>query len=248
MKGVELTQLTGAIRGPVGTSIELEIQRGSQVKKYQLQREWLRPNPQGAAARLGPDGIGWIRLKYLGIRSDVDVRKLWEELSAKGARRLILDLRNCPGELHGVAPMAGLFMPLGSVVYTLEKRKEQEKVVTSAPPVFSGPMAVIINDYSGDAAATLAGSLRDSDRAVLVGQPTKLSEMKAYRWLADELSDGSTITLVTQWLRLPRGQDLSHAPLQPDLAAKAGDPSGEVTGAKDDVAYQTAVRFLQKSK
>jgi carboxyl-terminal processing protease len=193
-------------------------------------------------------GIGWIRLKYLGLRSDADVLKLWKELQARGARSLILDMRNCPGELHGVVPLAGLFLPKGTVAYALEKRQTQDKLVTGGTPSITGPVAVLINSYSGDAAATLAGSLRDSDRAVLIGQATKLSETKAYRWLADELSDGSTVSLVTQWVTLPHGQDLSHAPLQPDLKAVSKDPSGEVTGDANDVAFQRAVKFLQNLK
>jgi carboxyl-terminal processing protease len=98
------------------------------------------------------------------------------ELKGKGAKKLILDLRENPGGLlHEAVNIVSLFIPKGmEVVSTKGKVSEWNKVYrTLNNPVDTEiPMVVLTSEGSASASEIVAGSLQDYDRAILIGQRT----------------------------------------------------------------------------
>lgn len=239
-------ELTGLIRGPVGTRVSLTIQRGEEPPKdYTLTREWLNPNPKGIESRLVRPGVGYVKVKYLGHRVHHDLRLAVDALAAQGARGLLLDLRNCPGVPAGAVGVADLFLPAGKLVMTEVSRNEQAQRLTVDPASFTMPVVVLINRYSSGAAALAAGALRDHGRAVLVGEATDPEEMRAYEKVAEELRDGSTGTVTVAYYRLPRGKSLWKETLRPDVEVPEADPTAHATGQPGDLQFERAVQLLK---
>ena len=244
---LNVNELVDIIRGPVGTRIELEIQRGdSPVQRYGLTREWLNPNPKGSEARMVHSRVGYIKVKYLGHRLHHDVRRQVEELQARGATSLILDLRNCPGVPAGAIGLADLFLPPGRLVMTEVGRADETGWRTSDVAALEVPAVVLINRYTTGAAALVAGALRDHGRAVLVGEDTDPEEMQAFEKVAEELGDGSVATVTVSYYRLPLGKRLWRGGLRADLEVPMPDPTARATAGSGDLQFEKALELLVK--
>ena len=96
-----------------------------------------------------------------------EIRRL-EKLKIDG---LLLDLRsNGGGDLMESILMTGLFIPKGTVVQTVDRRR----VVKGLPDpdggvAYPGPMAVLINKESASASEIVSGALQDYGRAIIIG-------------------------------------------------------------------------------
>ena len=244
---LDVNELIDIIRGPVGTQIELAIQRGdSPVQRYGLTREWLNPNPKGSEARLVHPWVGYVKVKYLGHRLHHDVRRQIEGLQARGARSLILDLRNCPGVPAGAIGLADLFLPPGRLVMTEIGRADETGWKTSDLAALELPTVVLINRYTTGAAALVAGALRDHGRAILVGEDTDPEEMQAFEKVAEELGDGSVATVTVSYYRLPLGKKLWRGGLRADMEVPMLDPTALATAGSGDLQFEKALELLVK--
>jgi carboxyl-terminal processing protease len=244
---LKVNELIDIVRGPVGTRIELAIQRGDgPIKRYGLTREWLNPNPKGSESRLVHPRAGYVKVKYLGHRLHHDVRRQIEDLQAQGARSLILDLRNCPGVPAGAIGLTDLFLPSGRLVMTEIGRADQTDWKTSDPTVLELPTVVLINRYTSGAAALVAGALRDHGRAILVGEDTDPKEMQAFEKVAEELGDGSVATVTISYYRLPLGKMLWQGGLRADLEVPMPDPTVRATAGSGDLQFEKALELLVK--
>jgi carboxyl-terminal processing protease len=117
---------------------------------------------------------GFVRLVEFGDEAAKQLKQAIKQLKGRGARRLILDLRNNPGGIVTEAvAIADLFLPEHSVVFQTEGRKASANAQfrTDGDGTFSDlPLMVLINERSASASEALAGSLQDNDRALLLGR------------------------------------------------------------------------------
>lgn len=142
---------------------------------------------------------------------------------AKGG--VLLDLRGNPGGLLDEAVQtASAFLPGGPVV-TYEPRGApvQRRTVTT-PGDAETPLVVLVDAGTASAAEIVAGSLRDRDRAVIVGSRTygKGSVQETLK-----LADGSAIELTVGRYRTPGGRNLDGVGIEPDVAVSADRPPAE---------------------
>ncbi len=186
MKSLE--EIGTALRGSEGTNVTLTLLRPTSGKEYTvvLTREEIpvstirgyRSDPRTARWDYMVDKdakIGYIRLTKFAQNSADELDEAWKDLSAQGARALILDLRYNPGGLldTGVA-VADRFLDTGLIVRTrgragIHSESFARPYDTWKPAV---PLALLINEYSASASEVVAGALKDHDRAVLVGTRT----------------------------------------------------------------------------
>ena len=103
-----------------------------------------------------------------------DVRRLVEELEAKGVAGLIVDLRgNGGGSLKEATDLTGLFIAKGPVVQMRDSQGNVEVETDSDPTlVYSGPLAVLVDRESASASEIFAGAIQDYGRGIVIGEPT----------------------------------------------------------------------------
>ena len=103
-----------------------------------------------------------------------DVAKLLGELKQDNVDGVVVDLRsNGGGSLSEAIDLTGLFVGKGPIV---QQRDAEGKVEVDsddlAAPVWSGPMAVLINRGSASASEIFAAAIQDYGRGVIVGEPS----------------------------------------------------------------------------
>ena len=173
------SKVSNALRGEPGTSFVLKVLRpmpkDSVEMEFKITRRNIRTNPVPYYG-LVRDTIGYIALQSFTDNCAKDFKKAFIELKQKGAKSLVVDLRdNGGGSLAEAVDIVGLFVPKGQqVVYTKGKLKQADNSFkTKYEPVDTEiPLVVLVNGASASASEILSGSLQDLDRAVIVGSRT----------------------------------------------------------------------------
>jgi peptidase, S41 family len=173
------SKVSEALRGEPGTSFVLKVLRplknDSTVMEFKITRKNIRTNPVPYYG-IVKDSIGYLALSSFTENSAKDFKKAFIELKQKGAKSLIIDLRdNGGGSLSEAVDIVNLYVPKGQeIVVTKGKvRQAQGSYKTQNEPVDTQiPLAVLVNGATASASEIVSGSLQDLDRAVVIGSRT----------------------------------------------------------------------------
>lgn len=171
------------LRGPVGQSVVLEIERGDERLSKSLKRAIIPVASVHGDYRTS-DGkwkfvleeqpqIGYIRLIQFGEKSGEEFAAALKEMGDVDG--LIVDLRNNSGGLLDVAiDICDLFLPPNKMIVSTRVRNrvlDKEVFSTSSHSLNpSIPICVLVNRNSASASEVVAGCLQDHGRAILVGE------------------------------------------------------------------------------
>ena len=194
--GWRLDEVVDLIRGDKGSTVVLNVLGANSAadeaaRPIRIVRDQVKLEDQAAKKAVievqGENGlqkIGVINLPafYSDFRgyqsrdpqyrsSTRDVAKLITELQREGVQGLVLDLRNNGGgSLREATQLTDLFIERGPVV---QIRSANRRVDTSQrakrPPLYDGPLVVLINRLSASASEIFAGAIQDYGRGVIVG-------------------------------------------------------------------------------
>ena len=166
-------EVSTALKGPKGSKIKIEVERGSTVKTFNVEREQIKI-PDVPYSGMIDDEIAYVKLSSFSQTAFQSVQSEYQKLQGEGMKYAILDLRNNGGGLlFEAVKIVNLFVPKGElVVYTKGRvEKENREFTTREAPLFPDiPLVVLINENSASASEIVAGSLQDMDRAVIIGQ------------------------------------------------------------------------------
>lgn len=173
------SKVSEALRGEPGTSFVLKVLRplknDSTVMEFKITRKNIRTNPVPYYGMV-KDSIGYLALSSFTENSAKDFKKAFIELKQKGAKSLIIDLRdNGGGSLSEAVDIVNLYVPKGQeIVVTKGKvRQAQGSYKTQNEPIDTQiPLAVLVNGATASASEIVSGSLQDLDRAVVIGSRT----------------------------------------------------------------------------
>jgi len=100
-----------------------------------------------------------------------DVAKEVEYLKEQNIEGIIVDLRNNGGgSLQTVVDMVGLFIPQGPVVQVKAKSGESDVLYDRDNKTqWTGPLVVLINNYSASASEIFAAAIQDYNRGLVLG-------------------------------------------------------------------------------
>ena len=158
--------------------------------------------------------IGYIYINAFTNTVGEEFQKSLNELENNGITSLIIDLRgNTGGYLKGATDIASLFIEKGKTLYYLENKEKREEYKDETSEFRSMPLIILIDGASASASEVLAGALKDSYGATLVGT---LSYGKGKVQQTNKLEDGSMVKYtIAKWLR-PNGECVDEIGIQPD--------------------------------
>ncbi len=165
------------LKGQPGTIVKLLIKREGSNKTIakKVLRELVSVN-QVSYHGVVEDGIGYISLIGFTDKSTQEVLHALNSLKAKGAKKLILDLRgNSGGLLYEAVTICNLFVSKGQeIVSTRGKLRQWDQTFkTTREPIDTVmPLVVLVNSGSASSSEIVCGALQDLDRAVIVGTRT----------------------------------------------------------------------------
>jgi carboxyl-terminal processing protease len=207
-------QASQLIRGQAGTKVVLSI--GREGQRAPLEITVTRNDIRVDSVKTEMHGqVAYIRIQQFILPTADDLSKALKDSLDKGARGVILDLRDNPGGiLTQAVDVASQFLSRGIVVKVVDKNGiEQVLKVKAGGIATSVPVIVLINGGSASASEIVAGALQDNERAKLAGAK---SFGKASVQNVVKLDDGSAIKITTAHYYTPNGTLISGKGLAPD--------------------------------
>ncbi|MGZ8538464.1 MAG: carboxy terminal-processing peptidase, partial [Flavisolibacter sp.] len=183
--GLEADEVTALLDFSNTEKMELTVRKKTgEVQTVVLQKKKLDNDENIVKSFMlnGEKKIGYIMLPAFytqweessGSSCANDVAKEIIKLKKDSISGLILDLRfNGGGSLQEAVEMAGIFIDEGGICQII--RKDGKTVILkdmNRGVIYTGPLIVLVNDYSASASELLAGSLQDYNRALIVGSRT----------------------------------------------------------------------------
>jgi carboxyl-terminal processing protease len=218
-KGLSVTNAVKKIRGPKGTPVVFEILReGEGILEIEVIRGVIEI-PTIETRQLST-GEFVIELLHFSANSSELFRNALMEFQNSGSNKLILDLRGNPGGYLGAAVnMASWFLPKGDIVVTEDYGPGGKKIEhrSAGMNVFNDnlDMVILVDKGSASASEILAGALRESGKAKLIG--TNTFGKGSVQELVDITDDTSLKVTVARWL-LPGGIHINKDGIEPDIS------------------------------
>jgi carboxyl-terminal processing protease len=205
------------------------------IKREQIQIHTVRHEMIG--------DTGYLRISQFNQKTRREFLEALRDVKVKGARNLILDLRNNPGGLLNVCvEIADMFLDKGVIVSTKGRfERANEVFYATSGTVVELPIAVLINEGSASASEILAGALKDHEKAVLLGKKTfgKGSVQTLFN-----LPDSSGVFVTIAKYYTPDGNVIDKVGLEPHI-----DVEGEFGKEHDeDTQLQRALEELQGAR
>jgi carboxyl-terminal processing protease len=217
---LSMDKIVERLRGKPKTQVRVLVFRPSKMetKEFTITREIIRV-VSVRDARLLSDGIGYVQVTHFSERTGAEFKEAWKQLQAEHARALILDLRNNPGGLldAAVGVAEPFFRPREMIVYTQGRTaaNREEHRASRAAGGLDLPVAVLVNAGTASAAEVVAGALKDTGRAVVLGETTfgKGSVQTVFR-----LKNGEALRLTTARYYTPSGVSIHEKGIEPQVA------------------------------
>ena len=165
------------LRGDAGTTLVLKVLRPATGKKLTMKitRKAIQM-PYLPYYGLQPDGIGYINYAQFFDGTSKDFRRAFLDLRQKGAKKLVIDLRNNGGgNVHDAISILNTFPPKGKTLLTMTGKitHATRTYTTTVEPVDTVmPIVVLVNGQTASASEITSGALQDYDRAVILGTRT----------------------------------------------------------------------------
>ena len=211
-------QSINLIKGEKGTVVHLTVRRqnGRRVSFTVVRSDVAVPSLSSRLVRFAGAKIGYVKLLSFPDSSADRVNEATQALVKRGAKGVILDLRDNPGGLLTEAVRTtSVFLEKG-VVCTVSGLHQEETVyeVNGGAQFPRLPVTVLENGGSASAAEIVAAALADNERAVIVGQRTY---GKASVQSIRPLSAGRALKLTTATYLTPLGADLAGHGIRPSV-------------------------------
>lgn len=207
-----VNDLTTIVRGEVGTTVHIGIQRSGEMLEFDI----LRANvlTDVVTQEMLDDRIGLIKIANFNTRCASEAISAIESLREQGAQALIFDVRNNPGGyVDELVQLLDYLLPEGDLFRSLDYTGK-EIVETSDANYLDMPIAVICNKSSYSAAEFFPAAIQEYGAGVIVGAATY---GKGYFQCDYMLKDGSVVKLSVGKYFTPNGNSLIGTGIQPDL-------------------------------
>jgi carboxyl-terminal processing protease len=219
-----IIEVNDLLRGEPGSTIKVTIFRNSSTKPLDIDMTLRKRAPVPINSRMLAGDVGLLDVSSLGEASAKQIKAKLRTLVSAGARKLILDLRDCAdGSPHNGADLANYFLRDGTIYYSQNRQGERVQVVEASAEKFitDMPVVVLIDGTTAGAAEIAAGALKDRDRAKIVGIKS-FGVGSAQKTI--ELKSGAVLILSTAKYCTPSGkiiqdEDIRNAGIIPDVQA-----------------------------
>lgn len=242
--GDDMSVVSNKIKGEEGTTVELEILRGTESKTFELKRESIKVNP--VEGKVLQNQIGYIEFSSFDEGTATDFKGKYEELQKQGIKSLIIDLRNNGGGIVDEAlEIADYMTDKGSVLlYEVDKNDKEEIKKSEKDPIINLPIVILTNENTASSSEILAGALKDLGKAKICGTNTY---GKGVIQQVLTLADGSGLKITSEKYLTPNKTEINKIGIEPDEKVELPDKVKNQLSLeeKDDTQLQKAIEMLK---
>ncbi len=214
----QISELSDMLRGYPDTKVTISLHRQSDKRErtYTLTREII--SIETVEYETLEDNIGSIKITSFSKQTNDQLKEALAKSKQDKVRGFILDLRDNPGGLldQSVKVSSHFLYRNRLVVYTQgrESTDHNEYRAQYKNSLHFMPVIILINEYSASAAEIVAGALRDSGKALIIGENSygKGTVQTIFR-----TSDGSGLRLTTSKYYTPSGTDITAHGITPEI-------------------------------
>ena len=213
---MELSSAVALIKGDKGTSVTLDVIRGTERLTFSAVRDAVEAKT--VSYTLLDNNIGYLSISQFEEVTTKQFKAAVEDLQSQGMKGLVIDIRNNPGGLlDTVVGMLKYMLPDGLIVYTEDKQGNRKEYKGQDNDEFNLPLAVIVNGNSASASEIFAGAIQDYGKGTIIGTQTY---GKGIVQTVKPLTDGSAIKFTIAKYFTPKGQDIHGKGVTPDMVVE----------------------------
>ncbi len=244
LENLTLAEGTALIRGPIGTTVHLEIYRPETDETFEVDIERAQIEIPTVRAEMLDENIAYVSLfRFNGVATSQLEAEL-SDLLAQNPRALIFDLRSNPGGLLDEAiSVSDLFLPEGVVAVQRTSLRQEPRVfyADSGDIAEDIPLVVLIDGGSASASEIVAGAIQDHERGVLIGTTTF---GKGSVQLVHDLSDGSQLRITYGAWYTPDDHNINGSGISPDIEIEIPE---DVTTLESDPWLDAALEYINEN-
>lgn len=218
---MSLADVAEKLRGQEGTVVSVTVQRQGRSVTVTCTRRKI--NQTYVSNKTLAEGIEYIKVAAMGSENDWKAfEEIWNGLPDKGAKAVVLDLRGNGGGVIDVAiQMADAMVPNPDVylagVHWREDMGGLTRHYSTKSDIRMDKIVVLVDGGTASAAELLAGSLKETSSATLVGTKTYGKGQGQFHL---ELVNGDKLVITTLDLELPKSGTYEGKGIQPDVTVE----------------------------
>jgi len=228
-------EIHAMIRGSVGSTAHLTVQRSQNVLSLDMQR---MPFQEVTTQHFGE--VAYLRFDRFTIQTPQQVKQALSQVLTQTTKGLILDLRyNGGGLMNSAQQILDLFLDQGIAFYASTKNGDLLPYPTKTDGDISEaiPLVVLIGPNTYSAPETVAAAIADRGRGKLIGERT---HGKGSINTTANLGDGSAIRFtVAHWLTPVQQRMFEGIGVPPDIVVQDNSDTTQ------DTVLQYAIDYLQ---
>lgn len=231
------------MRGTPGTTVHVKFLRGTEEIGFDLVRAQITVNRIDSG--MLTDDIGYIYLYEFAGDCATEFQAAVKDLQGKGAKGIIIDLRDNPGGWVDDAEAIGdIFLDAGTLCY-LQYNDGSREYYRTKDGKTEMELVVLMNENSASSSEILAGALKDRANASVVGVQ---SYGKGIVQTVVGLDDGAGMQMTIAQYYTPNGNAVHKVGITPDVEIPL--PDGDIGmyefGDLNDPQLAKALEVMQQ--
>ncbi len=227
---MSLAEIHNLLSGPPGSNVAVSVVRArkAEPQKIVITRDLVTVPP--VTDKMMDENIGYIRVDAFTKGKSQEIANKVKALQKSGAKKLILDLRNCADgdESEGIAT-ANLFLNHGTITYLQGQKYPREAFNADASKDITNlPIAILVNKGTAGPAEIVAAAILENARGDVVGDKT-FGDGSVQKTI--EMQDGSALILSVAKYYTPGGKAIQDNSITPNVLVADADDDG---AAPDD--------------
>jgi carboxyl-terminal processing protease len=235
---MSLAEIHNLLSGQPGSNITVSVVRArkAEPQKMVITRDMITIPP--VADKMLEDGIGDIKVDALTKGMPEEIATKVKALQKSGAKKLILDLRNCAeGEESAGVATANLFLNHGTISYLQGQTYPREPFnADPSKAITTLPVAVLVNKGTAGAAEIVASAILENARGDVVGDKT-FGDGSVQKVI--DLPDGSALILSVAKYYSPSGKAIQDSAVTPNVLVADVDDGAAVPDEDENATPST---------
>ena len=245
LEGKTVDEASKIIQNGESKSYNISVLRGEDQLEFVVDKTTLVvPAMTSSIKEVNGKRIGYMYLQTFSSTLNTQVNSTLLSMEKENIDSLIIDVRNnTGGYLSSCTNIIELFLAKNKVMYSIKSKKNQTVYKDETDEKRSYPIVVLVNENSASASDILAGALKYSYGATLVGTKT-YGKGKVQN--TDKLEDGTMIKYTSaKWL-MPNGECIDQKGINPDINVELSEVYKDNPSEENDNQLNEALKILSQ--